>query len=48
LIASIAAGILVAGVTLVTEPLYGQVILLVFFIIVLKYKKMLRFKKIGR
>jgi branched-subunit amino acid ABC-type transport system permease component len=48
LVASIAAGILVAGVTLVTEPLYGQVILLVFFIIVLKYKKMLRFRKIGR
>lgn len=38
LIASLAAGILVAGVTLITEPLYAQVILLAFFIGVLRYK----------
>jgi branched-subunit amino acid ABC-type transport system permease component len=39
LITGIAAGIVVAGMTLVTEPLYGQVIILAFFIVILKYKK---------
>lgn len=40
LIASIGAGIVTAGVTLVTQPIYGEVILLVLFIGVLKFKKL--------
>lgn len=39
LITGIVAGIVVAGMTLVTEPLYGQIIILAFFIVILKYKK---------
>ncbi len=39
LIASIGAGILTAAVTLLTKPLYAQVILLLFFIIILKVRK---------
>ena len=40
LIASIGAGILTAAVTLLTKPLYAQVILLVFFIFILKARKL--------
>ena len=39
LIASIGAGIITAAVTLVTKPLYGEVILLLVFIGVLRLKK---------
>lgn len=39
LLASIGAGILTAGVTLLTQPLYAQVILLLFFIVVLRFRK---------
>ncbi len=39
LITGVVAGIVVAGMTLVTEPLYGQIIVLVFFIGILKHKK---------
>ncbi len=42
LIASIGAGIITAAVTLVTKPLYGEVILLLGFIAVLKFKKVRR------
>ncbi len=42
LIASIGAGIITAAVTLVTKPLYGQVILLLLFIGVLRLKKVRR------
>ncbi|MEM7798196.1 MAG: branched-chain amino acid ABC transporter permease [Chloroflexota bacterium] len=39
LLASVGAGIITAGVTLLTQPLYAQVILLLFFIVVLRLKK---------
>ena len=39
LIASVGAGILTAAITLVTKPLYGEVILLLVFIVVLRLKK---------
>ncbi|MEM7336361.1 MAG: branched-chain amino acid ABC transporter permease [Chloroflexota bacterium] len=39
LLTGIGAGILTAAVTLLTKPLYAQVILLLFFIIVLRFKK---------
>jgi len=39
LIASIGAGILIAAMTLLTDPLYAQIILLGFFIVVLKARK---------
>ena len=39
LLASIGAGVLTAGVTLLTKPLYAQVILLLFFIVILRLKK---------
>lgn len=39
LLASIGAGIITAGVTLLTKPLYAQIILLVLFIFVLKARK---------
>jgi branched-subunit amino acid ABC-type transport system permease component len=42
LLASIGAGIITAAVTLVTKPLYGEVILLIIFIGVLKLKKVRR------
>ena len=42
LIASIGAGIITAAVTLVTKPLYGEVILLLVFIVVLRLKKVRR------
>lgn len=42
LIASIGAGIITAAVTLVTKPLYGEVILLLSFIGVLRLKKVRR------
>jgi branched-chain amino acid transport system permease protein len=44
LLASIGAGIITAAVTLITKPLYGQVILLILFIGVLKYKRIRRRK----
>ena len=42
LVASIGAGILTAAITLVTKPLYGEVILLLVFIVVLRLKKVRR------
>ena len=39
LLASIGAGILIAAVTLLSKPLYAQIILLVFFIVILKVRK---------
>ena len=42
LVASIGAGVLTAAITLVTKPLYGQVILLLVFIVVLRLKKVRR------
>jgi branched-subunit amino acid ABC-type transport system permease component len=39
LIASIAAGLTTTAVTLITKPLYGEVALLIFFIAILKIKK---------
>ncbi|MEM7346583.1 MAG: branched-chain amino acid ABC transporter permease [Chloroflexota bacterium] len=39
LLASVGAGILTAAVTLLTKPLYAQVILLIFFIGILKARK---------
>ncbi len=42
LIASIGAGVITAAVTLVTKPLYGEVILLLVFIGVLRLKKVRR------
>ncbi len=42
LLASISAGIITAAVTLVTKPLYGNVILLSLFIVVLKLKMVRR------
>ena len=42
LIASLGAGIITAAVTLVTKPLYGEVILLLGFIFVLRFKKVRR------
>ncbi len=42
LIASVGAGIITAAVTLVTKPLYGEVILLLSFIGVLRLKKVRR------
>ncbi len=40
LLASIGAGILTAAVTLLSKPLYAQIILLLFFIIVLRFKQL--------
>jgi branched-subunit amino acid ABC-type transport system permease component len=42
LIASAGAGIITAAVTLVSKPLYGEVILLLVFIGVLRLKKVRR------
>ena len=42
LIASIGAGIITAAVTLITKPLYGEVILLLLFIGILRLKKVRR------
>jgi branched-subunit amino acid ABC-type transport system permease component len=42
LIASIGAGIVTAAVTLVTKPLYGEVILHLAFIVILRFKKVRR------
>jgi len=42
LIASVGAGIITAAVTLVSKPLYGEVILLLIFIAVLRLKKVRR------
>lgn len=42
LLASIGAGIITAAVTLVTAPLYGEIILLAGFILVLRFKKVRR------
>ncbi|MGM0432991.1 MAG: branched-chain amino acid ABC transporter permease, partial [Spirochaetota bacterium] len=42
LIASVGAGVIIASVTLLTTPLYGEVILLLVFIAVLRFKKVRR------
>jgi branched-subunit amino acid ABC-type transport system permease component len=39
LIASAGAGIITSAVTLLTKPLYGQVVLLIIFIVILKLRK---------
>jgi branched-subunit amino acid ABC-type transport system permease component len=42
LIASLLAGVVIAGVTLLVTPIYGEIILLVVFIIVLRFKQVRR------
>ncbi|MDA3833070.1 MAG: hypothetical protein PF495_06695, partial [Spirochaetales bacterium] len=42
LIASLGAGIIIAAVTLLSTPQYGEVILLIAFILVLKFKTIRR------
>ena len=39
LLASIGAGVIIAGVTLLTTPIYGEVILLLAFILVLRFRR---------